>query len=149
MSNRNASSVRSSAALVAAVNILGALGCGNGGICPVDGQVVWKDGSPATELKGAEVVFDLPEKQTGARGSVEADGSFKLTTNNPGDGALAGDYKVLIFEIGRKPKVGGEEGELAPGAIDIRYADPRTSDLVATVKPGSNKITLTVDRWRQ
>jgi hypothetical protein len=34
---------------------------------------------------------------------------------------------------------------LAPGKIDSRYASPATTDLKATVKPGVNKITLTVE----
>src|SRR5438067_1497363 len=44
-------------------------GCGSGGPYPVEGRVVWKDGSPATELSGSQVVFDLPAKQTGTRGN--------------------------------------------------------------------------------
>src|SRR5438445_7464967 len=71
-------------------------GCGNG-VYPVEGKVVWKDGSPAKELEGSHVVFDLPEQKTGARGIIQADGSFHLTTHKPNDGALPGDYKVLII----------------------------------------------------
>src|SRR5437763_1972773 len=47
-----------------------ASGCG-GDPYPVDGHVVWKDGSPAKELAGAQVVFELPEKQTSARGVIQ------------------------------------------------------------------------------
>lgn len=119
-------------------------GCGSG-IHPVEGTVTWKDGTPAKELEGALIVFDLPEKQTTARGSVQADGTFRLTTKTDGDGALAGDYKVLITER-RKAGGGPDPSEMAPGYMDIRYSDPRTTDLTATVKPGRNTITLVVER---
>jgi hypothetical protein len=119
-------------------------GCGSG-IHPVEGRVVWKDGTPAKELEGALVVFDLPEKQTNANGSVQADGTFRLTTKKADDGALAGEYKVLIIER-RKAGGGPDPTEMAPGHMDVRYSDPSTSDLRATVKPGTNVITLTVER---
>lgn len=120
-------------------------GCG-GGVGPVEGRVAWKDGAPARELAGCQVIFDLPEKQTSARGTIQADGSFRLTTNKPDDGALAGDYKVLLIEVGRKPRGGPDSTELAPGLIDARYADPSTTDLRATIPPGGGKVTLTVER---
>jgi hypothetical protein len=123
-----------------------AAGCGGSGIYPVDGRVTWKDGSPAKELEGALVVFDLPEKQTTARGSVQADGSFKLTTKADGDGALAGEYKVLLVERRKGSPTPDDPGAMAPGHMDVRYSDPRTTDLTATVSPGPNTITLVVER---
>jgi hypothetical protein len=120
-------------------------GCGGGGPYPVEGKVVWKDGSAAKELEGSQVVFDLPEKQTSARGIIQVDGTCRLTTNKPNDGALAGAYKVLVLET-RKQLGGPDSTNIAPGVMDARFYDPRTSDLQATVKPGTNKITLTVDR---
>ena len=121
-------------------------GCGGAGPHPVEGTVVWEDGSPAKELVNALVIFDLPEKQTSARGNVQADGSFRLTTNKKDDGALAGEYKVLIVEVGRRPMGGPDGTQLAPVAMDPRYSDPSTTTLTATVKPGTNPIKLTVAR---
>ena len=123
-------------------------GCGSG-IYPVEGQVVWKDGKPAKELQNGQVIFDLPEKQTSARGTIQADGSFQLTTKKANDGALPGEYKVMIVEVGRKSLGGPDASAIAPGAMDIKYSDPSSTDLKATVKPGTNKITLTVERWKQ
>ena len=121
-------------------------GCAGDGIYPVEGQVVWKDGSPAKELAGSRVIFNLPEKQTGANGIIQADGSFRLTTNKPNDGAIAGEYKVLIIEVGRKSLGGPDSTAIAPGAMHSRYSDPNTTDLKATVGPGPNNVTLTVER---
>jgi hypothetical protein len=120
-------------------------GCAGNGPQPVEGTIVWEDGNPATELATAQVVFDLPAKQTSARGSVRPDGAFRLTTFKPDDGALPGDYKVMVLEVARKT-MPGDSTRLMPGVIDTRYADPSTTDLTASVKPGVNKITLKVKR---
>jgi hypothetical protein len=134
---------RAAAALALAACLAG---CGGSGVYPVEGRVVWKDGTPAKELAGSQVVFDLAEKQTSARGTIQADGTFRLTTNKPDDGALAGEHQVLVVEIGRKPLGGADATALAPGAMDARYSDPSQALLRATVKPGTNPVTLTVER---
>src|SRR5262249_22301487 len=134
------------AGLLVALALVACLaGCGSG-IYPVEGEVVWKDGSPAKELQNSRVIFDLPEKQTRADGIIQADGTFRLTTNKPGDGALPGEYKVLIVEGARKRLGGPDSTALAPGFMDSRYSDPRTTDLKATVTTGPNRIKLTVER---
>jgi hypothetical protein len=121
-------------------------GCGGSGIHPVEGQVVWKDGTPATDLAGSLIMFESAEKQTSSRGQIEADGSFHLTTEKENDGAPLGEHTVLIIEVGRQ-SIGGPDGtNIAPAKVDTRYMTPATSDLKATVKPGENKITLTVER---
>ena len=121
------------------------LGCGPGGVYPVEGNVVWKNGSPAKELAGTLVFFEQPEKQLSARGQVAGDGSFRLTTHKENDGAPAGENIVLLVEIGRKPLGGPDGTQLAPGKIDSRYSTHSTTDLRATIKPGLNKIALTVE----
>src|SRR5207249_10721054 len=122
-----------------------ACGCSRGGVYPVQGQVVWKNGSPAKELAGSLIFFEQPDKQMSARGQIASDGSFRLTTHKENDGAPAGDHVVLLVEIGRKHLGGPDSTLLAPGKIDSRYSSHSTTDLKATVKPGTNKITLTVE----
>src|SRR5262245_18447007 len=97
-------------------------GCGSG-VYPVEGKVVWKDGLPAKELEGSQVVFDLLERQTSTRGIVQADGTFRLTTNKPNDGALAGEHKVAVIET-RKQLGGPDSAAIAPGLMDSRFYDP-------------------------
>ena len=136
---------RAAAALGGAALMLVAAGCGSD-LNPIDGQVVWSDtGAPAKELEGAQVTFELPEKNTNSIGIVQADGSFQVMTAKPNDGAYAGSYTVTIAE--RRQSAGGEL--MAPTKADIRYADRGKSDLKAEVKPGSNKITLKVDRAKR
>lgn len=38
---------------------------------------------------------------------------------------------------------------LAPGFMDSRYADPSTTDLKETIKPGKNAITLRLKRAKR
>ena len=120
-------------------------GCAGSGIHPVEGQLVWPDGGVAVELEGSLIIFDLPEKMINAQGVVGPDGKFKLGTKTMDDGAMAGDYQVLIIER-RKPAGGPDASLLAEGKMHLRYADPSTSDLTATVKSGENKLVLTVER---
>jgi hypothetical protein len=121
------------------------LGCSSGGVYPVEGNVVWKNGSPAKELAGTLVFFEQPDKRLSARGQIAADGSFHLTTHKTNDGAPVGENIVLLVEIGRK-HLGGPDGtQLAPGKIDSRYSTHSTTDLKAAIKPGINQITLTVE----
>jgi hypothetical protein len=79
--------------LCGAVLVVAAFGCGRNGPVRVEGKVLL-DGQP---LKGAMVSF-LPEDPGGraAHGMTVADGSFKLTTTQPDDGAWPGNYKVTV-----------------------------------------------------
>jgi hypothetical protein len=138
---------RWSCVIVAVLFAVCLCGCGSG-VYPVEGKVVWKDGLPAKELEGSQVVFDLPERQTSARGIVQADGTFRLTTNKPNDGALAGEHKVAVIET-RKQLGGPDSAAIAPGLMDSRFYDPATSGLQAKVSPGTNQIALVVERARR
>jgi hypothetical protein len=69
------------------------IGCG-GRTKPIRG-VVTLDGTP---VAGATVLF-MPDSQDGGRpasGFTSSDGTFQLTTYKQNDGALPGEYRVLI-----------------------------------------------------
>ena len=73
---------------------LGGVGCGSGPkLVKVKGKVSL-DGEP---LAGGIVIF-YPQAPGGhqANAVTESDGSFSLTTFSTGDGAIPGDYKVLV-----------------------------------------------------
>src|SRR5262245_55467367 len=72
-------------ALVVAVGLLGLAGCGGPSLYPVHGKVVWENGADAQELAGGLVVCESVEGGVGARGDIEKDGSFQLSTYKPGD----------------------------------------------------------------
>jgi hypothetical protein len=71
-----------------------AIGCGGRKPVKVEG-VVTIEGKP---VEGASVVFHPVDTREGvtANGTTEADGSFKMYTQNYGQGAFPGDYKVTV-----------------------------------------------------
>jgi hypothetical protein len=88
----------------------------------VSGHVLY-DGRPAA---GARVQLNavggaLTFAKLCPHGEVGADGSFRLTTFNTGDGAPAGTY-ALTLTWPSPPQPGREEG---PDRFKGRYADPR------------------------
>jgi hypothetical protein len=99
----------------------------------VSGKVYYR-GSPAV---GAEVVFhplDTTAKKNrdSARGRVEADGSFRLTTYRAFDGAAPGDHRISITWHPLSANGNGRGVNRLPE----RYARPETSQLTATVEAG-------------
>lgn len=122
--------------------LLTTVGCGTEKFHPVSGQLVYPDGSPVTELEGGTVIFegaDASGKGYSASGAIGADGRFTLTTEKPGDGAVAGANRVMV-----QPQV------LAPDkpprrVILPKYDSAETSGLTVEVKPGPNDVKLKVE----
>jgi len=78
-----------------------------------------------------------------AYGRVQPDGSYRLTSFQPDDGAVPGKHQVIIRPIPTHQTY----GMVGLIAIPDRYADPNTSGLTAEVNPGINSIPfeLTTD----
>jgi len=76
----------------AGVLVLGATGCGGPKPNPVKGSVTL-DGQL---VDNAHVVFTPVEGNKVASGVTGADGTFELTTDKQGDGAVPGEYKVTV-----------------------------------------------------
>jgi len=110
-------------------------GCG-GGLQPVRGKVTLPDGKPAANSQG---VFDGPigGKTISARGDVQADGSFELSTAQPGDGVPLGKYRV---QVNPPPVVDAEAAQRAP--FHPKFSDFSTSGLEFEVKAGGNDFTI-------
>lgn len=101
---------------------------------PVKGKILLSGGKP---LVGATVHFvPTQEKGAGARGTTDAEGNFELTTRQPGDGALAGEYKVRLDP---PPPPSGVK-KLPPPPFPVAYTDEELTDLTATVKAGANNL---------
>ena len=132
------------------------LGCGdNSGLArryPVTGTVKYK-GEP---LKVGQIAFEPANPPVGegrhAEGHIE-NGNFTLTTANEGDGALPGEYKVLILAStldvstllpkGGGPLHQGDEAhqkaiKAAKSAVPVKYSRSETSGLTAKVEAKSN-----------
>jgi hypothetical protein len=115
-------------------------GCGEGDkLYPVQGKL-FVSGTPA----GNASIFFHPRDKTQLRipiARTEADGSYRLMTMQPGDGAAAGEYDVVVvwpdYSIPRDECV-----DPLHDRLKLRYADPAKTELHATVRPEVNEFTF-------
>jgi hypothetical protein len=100
-----------------------------------------EDGKPLDE---GIVICEMKEgeKTVLARGSLERDGSFRLGTEKPGDGARPGKYRVLVVPRGLTQAELSAQGRI----IDPKFEKFETSGLALEVKPGHNELNITVTR---
>ncbi len=108
-------------------------GCGEPGrttlpIHPVSGKVAISEGKPVTS--GTICFEPVAAPGVKAKGKIQPDGSFTLTTYNENDGAVEGDSRVYI-----------EPDEAAKkGAIPTAFLDPDSSGVIVKVSPGKNDL---------
>ena len=121
---------------------------------PIRGEVLY-NGKRLTEGEGT-VVYMTAESGDGRRatGAIQPDGTFTLTTLDPGDGALMGKYTILVYcyephpgnpktpqERQRASRHGIKRGSIIPE----KYANPATSglsDVVDASHSGFKRIEL-------
>jgi hypothetical protein len=127
---------------VAGLLLVGVIGCGSK-LYPARGTVTYADGSPVTE---GFVVFESKgqEPRTTARGEIRSDGSFELGTHKPGDGALPGNYQVLVTPKS-DPNAADKPSKKPP--IHPRFGEFKTSKLEFDVTAaGPNEFPIKVTR---
>jgi hypothetical protein len=127
-------------ALLMVFVLLVASGCGQNKI-KVTGKVSLKKGGP---LPGGMVVLSPNEGglEGGARGYLQEDGTFVVSTDSPGDGLLAGKYKVLVVH---PPKKGGEDAPPGPLLFHPKYGDFTSSGLVADITSENRHLEFVLD----
>lgn len=111
--------------------LLLALGCGGGDRGAVSGKVTRPDGSP---LVGARVIARADATGKSANGITDNDGQYVLSTVEPGDGVLAGDYKASIIEYR------GMGDNMRPASISLKYGNPDESGLAFVLSGGEEKV---------
>ena len=134
------------AALGMAITTLAVGGCSPGvPVVPVQGTVTWK-GAPLTR---GTVVFQPYQIEAGlprrpATGHLQKDGTFRLTTFEPGDGAVVGTYQVTVHSYSSEPSDMGSDTDIVDyvWAIPSRYGDPSRSGLTAEVPAGERLVEL-------
>jgi hypothetical protein len=125
--------------LAVALAALAGGGCGKNRapVYPVTGKVLVK-GQPA---EGAFLVFhpkEAGDKDTPRPyATTDADGSFKLTTFDTGDGAPAGDYRVTVVW---RPKPKSTMEAEGPDRLGDRYGNAASSPIQATVGKGPTNL---------
>ncbi|MFO0921017.1 MAG: hypothetical protein U0905_00810 [Pirellulales bacterium] len=123
------------------------VGCGDRGldVVPVKGTVTYQN-KPIGKIN----VMFVPSDAKGhiAEGTTDENGQFQLQTMKPGDGAIAGNYKVSFkfvsdiipdmpgFTNGVKPE---------PSPIPLKYADENKSGFTATVDSNATKNDFKFD----
>ncbi|MCE2752959.1 MAG: hypothetical protein LW720_13835 [Pirellula sp.] len=120
-----------------------ALGCNSGRLktYEVEGQVVFKDGSP---VKVGIVETKALGKSVQATGSINKDGSFRLTTYRENDGAIAGQHRVVVIQMIPVEDIPNYRPSTM-GVVHRKHASYNTSELTMSVEPGGpNKIRLVV-----
>lgn len=90
--------------LILGALLLSVIGCSgnNNGTVPVYGKVVFDDGQPARigNVEFRKIVkAGSDETRLIARGKIESDGSFLLTTFEPNDGAIPGNYDIICQQL--------------------------------------------------
>lgn len=142
--------------LAVTVLLLSAGGCGSEvkklTVHPVSG-IVRFNGKP---MKGGGAIIFFPKDGNGkeASGTIAEDGTFTLKTYEEGDGAAAGEYRVVIHQMTTKePPISEDTGEAHGGPIETVakkeriprvYGSASESPLYTTVKEGPNDIPLEV-----
>src|SRR5439155_6667441 len=111
--------------------LFAASGCGGATLVPVSGTVTYKDGKPVT---AGLVIFEPVSQKISARGEIQADGSFQLGTHRDNDGALEGEYKVLVA-----PPPLPEEGKRRRSPIHRKYQNLESTPLRFTVTRDRDK----------
>lgn len=102
---------------------------------PTHGKVTY-NGQPA----GGALVMLWPVpvkkddyKQVKPQGIAAADGTFKLISYDPDDGAPAGEYAVTV-------RWSGPGAPPGPDLLKDRYSDPNKPVTKVTIKDGQNEI---------
>jgi hypothetical protein len=111
----------------------------------VEGRVIFPDGKP---LHGGTVEFQTAQKQEGsfsARGRIQPDGSFSMSTFKHEDGAVAGTHRAQV--IPPLPPGPVDPYKSIKPIIEKRFERYETSGLEFTVtEDGPNTFDITVQR---
>lgn len=109
------------------------------------------DGQP---LAGALVSFMPAAGQQPANGTTDATGAYSLTSFTRGDGAMEGEYRIVVTKF-PPAAAGATEGEYVPptgelkppqNELPARYAAPETSGFTATVTRGGGTFDFALSR---
>lgn len=131
-------------------------GCkdGGAGTVPVEGTVTL-DGAP---VEGASVVFMPLAGGPQSTGQTDASGKFKLTTVNPGDGAVVGTHAVAVSKSEAVASATADpnspQGTQLSGAptggrpkpaqslLPSKYSDASNSGIKIEVKSGMEPVKI-------
>ena len=119
-------------------------GCSRGRprLHPVQGQVLYKDQPVDRAMVVLHPLGEYPEGLPQPIAYTDVEGRFSMTTNEPGDGAPAGEYAVTVVQ--REKTRTGVEKVNARNLLPARYGEPGSSDLRCQVQKGKNELPLSL-----
>lgn len=135
---------RSAALLILLCSLVSFAGCGPSrpATYPVKGKVVFENNEPC---QLGTIEFRSLDHMVTARGIIEKDGSFMLTTWEPGDGAVAGSHQIIIQQLIITEDLSFKSHNHGK-RVPPRYGDYSTSGIKATVKDQPlNELVITLD----
>lgn len=126
---------------------IAALACGGCGrkVYPVQGSVKYAGGRPIAPLVGGTVEFEPAEEEArttvgNARGDIQPDGTFRLSTFNLGLGAIEGPHRAIVIPPAPKDSDGGR-----PPAVHPRFQRYETSGFQFNVTRDKEKNTFVLE----
>ncbi len=108
---------------------------------PTSGRVVLQNGQP---VQAGSIEFSPVEGGSAARGRIESDGRFTLTTGNRA-GAIAGAHRIVIVQMTLGDVPASHAVKHRTSIVHKKYARFESSGLNRTVEPGDNDFLITVD----
>jgi hypothetical protein len=134
-------------------------GCGGDAkrldVHPVKGTVHYK-GEP---MKGGGSILFFPTSGDSgmkeASGTIKEDGTFELKTYEDGDGAAAGEYRVVVYQLTTTEPEASTDGQESGGEpietvaekdrIPNIYSDSALSPKLQEVKAGENVLKIELE----
>lgn len=109
----------------------------------VEGRVIFADGRPITDAVVEFQSIPTHGQRVNARAVTDQTGHFQLTSFRTGDGALAGEHRVVV----RAPPTLGnvERGDPPKHIVHPRFENYDTSALTFTVRKQANFFTIIID----
>ena len=120
-------------------------GCSRGPrLYPAGGTVTFRDGTP---VRSGKLEFRSVDTQMTARAKIDQDGSFRVTTFEAFDGAVAGKHEVVLIQTMVVANVNEKEHQEHSRMIDKKYGRYDTSGLEITIDPSgdNDNLSLLVD----
>ncbi|MEM8733441.1 MAG: carboxypeptidase regulatory-like domain-containing protein [Planctomycetota bacterium] len=139
--HNNHSAIRS-LVCIAGCFLIGLAGCSDQlKTYPVKGKVQFEGGNPVVV---GMVELQSIEHKINARGDINRDGTFTLTTFAEGDGAIAGKHKCVVLQMVMTEHLKGHRHSNI-GVVDRRHASYATSGLEVEISADEPNDSLVIE----
>ncbi len=105
-------------------------------VFPVTGKVNFNGQVPVGATVVLHPVDDANQNDFAPTGTVEKDGTFKITSYEPGDGAPAGEYVATIEWYKYDARLNG----VGPNVLPKKYSNWKTSPIKVSVAKGPSDL---------